>query len=189
MALSRRFVQEGPGWRQLMNAPRGRHCHQDCPWLARGAILHIKAQVDGAGVCIADVHGYQPAGELAFAGIEVAANVQLRVERSRGWLVDWPLIETADEIMVFASYAAVQGEPHTTYDQVVRQAYRAMREVVKARVGCTDKEANDIAAAAVDIRNCAIYGPAQGYDPGVDGDHPGAIAAVAAVAKDIFRGR
>jgi len=52
--------------------------------------------VDGAGVCAADVHGYIGQGE-------VAANVCLRVDRSEGWLVDWPLIETDDEIMLICS--------------------------------------------------------------------------------------
>lgn len=71
--------------------------------MSAGSIIHLKAQVDGAGLCVADVHGYIGEGEVAFAGIEVAANVTMRVERSQGWLVDWPLIETGDEIMVFCS--------------------------------------------------------------------------------------
>lgn len=103
------------GWRRLVNDPRGKHCHQDCPWLGVGAIVHLRAQVDGAGLCVADVHAYQGQGELAFDGVGAAAAVELRVERSHGWLVDWPLVETADEVMVCAS-----GD---RYVDVVRQAY------------------------------------------------------------------
>ena len=53
--------------------------------------MHLKACVDGAGICLDDVHGYIGQVELAFAGIEVRARVQLRVERSEGWRVDWPM--------------------------------------------------------------------------------------------------
>jgi len=147
------------GWRRVVNDPRGKHCHQDCQHLTVGATIHVKAQVDGAGICAADVHGYIGQGEVAFAGIEVAADVRLRVERSQGWLVDWPLIETDDEIMVFCSDTNVLlGTEGQEYVDVVREAYRAMREVVAQRMGGTIADANPIVATALDVRNCAIYG-------------------------------
>jgi amidase len=190
LALSRRFQKNGgAGWRQLMNAPRGRHCHQDCPWMTTGSVLHIKAQTDGAGLCVGDVHGYQPAGQMAFAGIEVSAAVHLRVERSKGWLVDWPLIETEDEIMVYSSYASLQGAPRSSYDDVVRQAYRSLQAIVADRTGCDAHEASAIVAAAVDIRNCVVSGMLPGYDPGIAGDPAGDIAVVAAISKDSLSGR
>jgi acetamidase/formamidase len=149
----------GRGWRRVVNDPRGKHCHQDCGFLTEDAILHMRAQVDGAGVCVADVHAYIGQGETAFSGVEVAANVQLRVVGSTGWLVDWPVIETADEIMVFCSDTQLmEGCEGQGYVDVVREAYRAMREVVAARMGAGIEEANPIVAAALDIRNCAVYG-------------------------------
>ena len=78
------------GWRRAMNDTRGKHCHQDCAALGAGATIHMRANVDGAGLCISDVHGYIGQGELAFAGVEVAANVRLHVTRSLDWYVDWP---------------------------------------------------------------------------------------------------
>jgi acetamidase/formamidase len=178
------------GWRSALNDPRGRHCHQDCQALGEGATIHLKAQVDRAGLCAADVHGYISQGEVAFAGIEVAADVQLRVRESRGWLVDWPLIETDDEIMVFRSNRNLTGETSDEeYVDLVREAYRAMREVVAARVGGTVADANAIVATALDIRNCALYGLAnlvrkQGKTAGRDGD----VAVVGVLPKSVFPG-
>ena len=147
------------GWRRVVNDPRGKHCHQDCRWLMPGATIHLKAQVDEAGVCVADVHGYIGSGELAFAGIEVAANVRLRIERSTDWLVDWPLIETDDEIMVFYSDTNILRNATDDYFvDVVRGAYWALREVVAARIGSTIESANPIVATAADLRPCALYG-------------------------------
>ena len=169
------------GWRRLVNDPRGRHCHQDCPWLGAGAVLHIKAQVDGAGICVADAHAYQGQGELAFDGVGAAASVRLRVERSTGWLVDWPLVETADEVMVCAS-----GD---RYVDIVRQAYWSLREVAAARAGCTIAEANSIVASAADLRNCAVYGLGDGYISGTAGQPSGDLAVVAALPKHALRER
>jgi acetamidase/formamidase len=142
-----------------VNDPRGRHCHQDCAALTAGATIHLRAQVDGAGLCVADVHGYIAEGEAAFAGIEVAARVRLRVERSSGWYVDWPLVETPGEVMVCCSDTNVlEGTDSQQYVDVVRRAYGEMRKVVAARLGCSIADANALVAAAMDVRNCAVYG-------------------------------
>ena len=81
----REMVRTDPlerGWRRIVNDPRAKHCHQDCQYLTAGSRIHMKAQVDQAGLCAADVHAYIGQGEVAFAGIEVNADVQLRAERS-----------------------------------------------------------------------------------------------------------
>jgi acetamidase/formamidase len=177
------------GWRRVVNDPRGKHCHQDCQYLTSGATIHLRAQVDQAGLCAADVHGYIGQGEVAFAGIEVNANLQLRVERSEGWLVDWPLIETEDEIMLFCSDTNIlSGTDDQTYVDVVREAYWAMREVVAAKVGGTIEEVNSIVATALDVRNCAIYGLGNYIQNDGKIQQPDQdIAVVACLSKDIFR--
>ncbi|UCH42678.1 MAG: acetamidase/formamidase family protein [Dehalococcoidales bacterium] len=175
------------GWRTVVRAPRGKHCHQDCFAVTAGSVVRIKAQVDGAGICMDDVHGYIGQGEMAFAGIEVRASVQVRVERSTGWLVDWPLIETDQEIMVFSSYTHnFPHLPQLRYVDIVREAYHALREVVAARIGGTIEEANSIVATAVDLKNCALYGLGEGYIPQHKGLPPFDIAVVASLPKDVF---
>ena len=112
------------------------------------------------------------------------ARVQLRVELSTGWLVDWPLIETSDEIMVCSSYTSTYvSRPQLKYVDVVREAYRSLREVVAARSGRSIEDANSICATAADIRNCALYGLGEGYIPDDDARLPYDIALVAALPK------
>lgn len=43
----------------------------------------MKAQVDKAGVYVGGAHAYIGQEEVAFAGIEVRADIQLRVEPGR----------------------------------------------------------------------------------------------------------
>ena len=176
------------GWRTVVRDTRGKHCHQDCFAIQVGAVVHIRAQVDGVELCLDDVHGYIGQGEVAFAGIEVKGSVQVRLERSSGWLVDWPLIETRNEIIVFTSYTSTYiRRPTLAYVDVVREAYRALRDVVAHRIGGTIEDANSIVATAVDIRNCALYGLGDYIQKeGKQGQPDYDIAVVACLPKDVF---
>ena len=193
LSLSKEFIHEGQrwrnerGWRRVVSDPRGKHCHQDCPWLGEGSVIHMKAQVDGAGLCLGDVHGYLGEGEMAFAGIEVNAILQLRVERSVGWYVDWPLIETEEEVMVCSSYTSTYTDmPHQRYVDVVKQAYRSLLRVVSEKAGCSIEDANPLVASAISLRNCAIYGLGEGYIPQHVDHAPFDIAVVASIPKHVF---
>lgn len=100
--------------------------------------------------------------------------------------MDWPLIETQDEIMVFSSYScAYAHRPRMTYTQVVREAYRAMVEVVAARAGVSFEEANTLVATALDIGNCALYGLEDFLGEG-DPPFTTEVAVVAVLPKDVF---
>jgi hypothetical protein len=66
------------GWRRIVNDPRDKHCHQDCPWITAGSIVHLRTRVDKAGLCLTDVHGYIAEGEPAFGASEV--------KRTRFWI-------------------------------------------------------------------------------------------------------
>ncbi len=177
------------GWRRVINDPRGKHGHQDNPYLGVGTKIHLRAQVDQAGLCAADVHGYQSQGEVAFAGIEVNAKLQLRVERSAGWLVDWPLVETEDEIMLCCSDTNLLNDTEEQeYVDVVREAYWAMRDVVAAKIGGSIEAANPIVATALDIRSCALYGLGNYIQKEGKTDQPDRdIAIMACLPKHVFK--
>jgi hypothetical protein len=102
--------------------------------------------------------------------------------------VDWPLVETADEIMLCCSDTnLLTGSDEQAYVDVVRAAYRAMRQVVAARIGGSIADANPIVATALDIRNCAIYGLGDFIQKaGKDGQPDRDIAIAAVLPKHIF---
>ena len=166
-------------WRQWMNDPRMKHCHQDCPSLGPGSKIHLRSQVNGAGVCMADFHAYMGEGETACNGVSCAAAVTALVERSEGWLVDWPLVETDEEVMVCVC--------NDKYVMAVREAFRACREVVAAKAGCTSQEANPLVASVMDLRNHAIFFLGDGYFPGTEGEASKDLSVTAAIPKDVFR--
>ncbi len=69
---------------------------------------------------------------------------------------------------------------------VAREAYRALREVVAAKIGGTIEQANSIVATAADLRNSALYGLGQGYIPQDKGKPPHDLAVVACLGKNVF---
>ena len=135
------------------------------------------------------MHGYFSQGEVAFAGIEATANVRMPVERSVGWLVDWPLIETEDEIMVLCSNRNLSDEnDDQEYVDLVREAYRAMHNVVTARIGGT--LADVIVATAIHIRNCALYGSGNLIQKDGKTEQPdGDVAIIGVLPKSVFPDR
>ncbi|HUT20806.1 MAG TPA: acetamidase/formamidase family protein [Anaerolineae bacterium] len=181
------FARNPRGWRRVVRDTRGKHCHQDCAALTAGARIYMRANVDGVGVCVDDVHGYIGQGELGFGAIEVEATVELTVERSDRWAVDWPVIETADAFMAFVSYTSTYvRRPPLKYVDLVKEAYIEVRRLIAARLQIPVEEANTIVATACDIQNCALYGLGENYTPGDRGRDPYDIAIVASLPNSIF---
>jgi acetamidase/formamidase len=181
------FEKNPRGWRRVVRDTRGKHCHQDCAALQKGSKIFFKVNVNGVGVCADDIHGYIGQGELGFAGIEVNGSVQLQVERADDWALDWPVIETEDEFMVFVSYTSTYARrPVLHYVDLVKAGYQEIRRLIAERVGITVEEANTIVATACDIKNCALYGLGENYIPRDQGKQPYDIAIVAALPKGIF---
>jgi hypothetical protein len=91
--------------------------------------------------------------------------------------------------MVFCSDTnLLHGSTDQEYVDIVRQAYGEMRKVVARRIGGSISDANPIVAAALDVRNCALYG--LGNFVQKDGKQPDQpdrdIAVVGALPKAIF---
>jgi acetamidase/formamidase len=183
----RPFDRNERGWRRVVRETRGKHCHQDCFALNEGSSIFFKVSVDGVGVCADDVHGYIGQGELGFGAIEVNGSVQLRVEKSNRWFVDWPVIETQDALMVFVSYTSTYARrPALKYVDLVKLAYQEMRRVVAVKLNIPVEDANTIVATACDIKNCAIYGLGENYIPQDRERLPYDIAIVASLPKSIL---
>lgn len=90
--------------------------------------------------------------------------------------------------MLFCSDTNIlSGSDEQSYVDVVREAYRAIREVVAEKVGGTIEEVNSIVASALDIRNCAIYGFGNYIQKDGKTEQPDKdIAIVACLPKDVF---
>lgn len=59
-----------------------------------GSTVWLRAQVDGAGIFLGDVHAAMGDAEVCGTGVEVAASSELTVHRARGWQPGLPVIST-----------------------------------------------------------------------------------------------
>ncbi|MCB7059986.1 acetamidase/formamidase family protein, partial [Eggerthella lenta] len=67
----------------------------DCKHLTRGSVLYLPVFAPGGLVATGDIHAYQGDGEIV-GGLEVAGEVDLKLEVIKGIAEPWPILETND---------------------------------------------------------------------------------------------
>ena len=77
--------------------------NMDCPETCAGTTLLFPVWTRGAYLYFGDVHAAQGDGELCGTAIEMAAEVQLRLEIRPGPCGDWPRAEDATHLMAIGS--------------------------------------------------------------------------------------
>ena len=64
----------------------------DCKYLTKGSILYLPVFAPGGLVATGDIHAYQGDGEIV-GGLEVAGEVDLKLEVIKGITEPWPILE------------------------------------------------------------------------------------------------
>lgn len=93
--------------------------NMDCKELTKGSILYLPVAVEGALVATGDIHAYQGDGEIV-GGLEVAGEVDLRLEVIHGRCEPWPILETADRWYAIASKTTLEDAGFTAVDAIMQ---------------------------------------------------------------------
>jgi amidase len=109
-----------------------------------GARVHLPVRVPGALLAIGDVHAAMGDGEVCGTGVEIAAEVTVRVELEPGAAPDWPWLETADAWITTGS--------GPTLDDAVGVAVEELCRLLMARFGLSRTEAFLLVSARGDVR-------------------------------------
>ncbi len=72
---------------------------ETCP----GNTIYLPVYVDGAFLYLGDAHAAMGHGELSASGLEMASRSVITVNVLKGKTIEWPRIESPDEIMVVVS--------------------------------------------------------------------------------------
>ena len=81
---------------RMSTLDQGRHGgNMDCKYLTKGSILYLPVFAPGGLVATGDIHAYQGDGEIV-GGLEVAGEVDLKLEVIKGITEPWPILETND---------------------------------------------------------------------------------------------
>lgn len=82
--------------KRMSTLDQGRHGgNMDCKHLTKGSVLYLPVFAPGGLVATGDIHAYQGDGEIV-GGLEVAGEVDLKLEVIKGIAEPWPILETAD---------------------------------------------------------------------------------------------
>ena len=105
---------------RISTLEQGRHGgNMDCKKLTKGSILYLPVFAPGALVATGDIHAYQGDGEIV-GGLEVAGEVDLKLEVIKGKAEPWPILETEDRWYTIVSKATMEEAGMEAVDTIFR---------------------------------------------------------------------
>lgn len=97
----------------------GRHGgNLDTRIITAGASVLLRAERDGAGLALGDLHAAQGDGELGGTGIEIAGTVRLRVDPVEH-TGTWPAVVAEDRLWVLASSGTLEEATRAAFADIV----------------------------------------------------------------------
>ncbi|HZJ86801.1 MAG TPA: acetamidase/formamidase family protein [Erysipelothrix sp.] len=97
-------VSPGKDQEGVVTGTPGNHGgNMDTTDVRKGATLYFPVREKGAMLALGDCHAIMGDGELCVSGLEVQADVDLKVSVIKDKKINWPLLENETEVMVIAS--------------------------------------------------------------------------------------
>ena len=125
--------------------------NMDNKHVGAGARVHLPVAVPGALLGLGDVHAAMGDGEITFIGLEICAEVTVRVELVKGAETKRPLIETAEHWITTGEGDSLAA--------AARLAAGEMVDLLQERLGLGFEDAYMLASAAVDVQICQCCEP------------------------------
>lgn len=125
--------------------------NMDNKHIGPGATVYLPVAVAGANLGLGDVHGAMGDGEITFIGLEIQAEVTIRVELLKGAGFHRPLIETPQHWVTTGD-----GE---SLAEAARMAAEEMVDLLQARLNLSFEDAYMLMSAAVDVQICQCCEP------------------------------
>jgi len=93
--------------------------NMDCKDVTVGNTLYLPVDVAGGYLHLGDCHAAQGDGEICGISVEVPAEVTLSVDVVDGLDIDWPRIESEDEIMTVAAARPAENAAKLAYKELI----------------------------------------------------------------------
>ena len=127
--------------------------NMDNRYVGVGSRVYLPVRVPGALLALGDVHAAMGDGEITFIGLEICAEVTVKVPLLKGRELRRPLIET-DEAWV----TTADGD---SLAQAARLAAEEMVDLMQQRLSLSFEEAYMLMAAVVDVQICQCCEPGE----------------------------
>ena len=120
--------------------------NMDVPDMGPGSITYLPVRSPGARLFIGDAHACQGDGEVCGTAVEYASRTTIHVDLIKAWQIDWPRLETEDNIMVIGSARPLEDATRIAYRELVLwmakeygydkwDAYMMLSQCGKVRLG------------------------------------------------------
>ena len=119
--------------------------------ISEGATLYFPVFYKGAIFSLGDVHAAMGDGEVMVSGVEIAADVKVRLSVIKGLSIETPMLENDDSCGVIYS--------HEEIEKAVFNAVRIMNEIVQKKLGLSLNEAGMLLSAVGDLKFCQVVDP------------------------------
>ena len=116
-----------------------------------GASLYFPVFHDGALFSLGDVHAAMGDGEVMVSGVEISAEVKVRLSVIKGISIETPMLENEEICGVIYS--------HEEIEKAIFHAVRIMNERVQKNLGLSLNEAGMLLSAVGDLRFCQVVDP------------------------------
>jgi len=113
--------------------------NMDVPDIRPGNTVYLPVRVPGALFFTGDCHGGQGQGELCGVALEISAKVTVRFELIKRKKLDWPRIESPDELMCVGSARPMEDAARIAYGELIKwmdelgwdriEAYQALTQI------------------------------------------------------------
>ncbi len=123
----------------------------DTPEITVGNRLYFPVNVKGALFALGDVHATQGHGEVCGTGVEVPALVKVKLDVLKGKRIEWPRIESPDEIMTVCSARPLE--------DAVRLAVRELLRWLVTDYGLEQYDAYMLLSVAADVAISQVVDP------------------------------
>ena len=116
-----------------------------------GVSLYFPVFHEGAIFSLGDVHAAMGDGEVMVSGVEISAEVKVRLSVIKGISIETPMVENEEICGVIYS--------HEEIEKAVFHAVRIMNERVQENLGLSLNEAGMLLSAVGDLRFCQVVDP------------------------------
>jgi len=119
--------------------------------ITEGVTLYFPVFHKGAIFSLGDVHAAMGDGEVMVSGVEIAADVKVRLSVIKGTSIETPMLENEDSCGVIYS--------HEDIEKAVFHAVRIMNEIMQKKLGLSLNDAGMLLSAVGDLKFCQVVDP------------------------------
>ena len=139
------------GWEIPTGTPDVHGGNMDNTRICKGSVLYLPVNVEGALLAVGDLHALMADGEVLICGLEIAGEVEAKVEVVKGADLPVPVVVSGGAVMTVASAP--------TLDQAALDATHHMMDLMTAGGTVDPQEAGMLLSLKGDLRICQIVDP------------------------------